>query len=206
VISKISSAFCVLCSRGAIKARCRFCVRQALQTHASSKARCHPPLILCTLHCPAPTSMSVPYYCCTSSVLCCMHHELPHEYCSAHVTAICLLQQHQPKKVISTTCQCVRLCNANKLASCWSHVQVPEFQGLPASTIESLALVLTEKVFAPKAVIYHQGSEVEDVYFVQGGTVTVSPYHSSYNMTFALTYMRAARLELMSCYDDHEIL
>ena len=55
------------------------------------------------------------------------------------------------------------------------HVQVPEFQGLPASTIESLALVLTEKVFAPKAVIYYQGSDVEDVYFVQRGTVTVSP-------------------------------
>ncbi|DBB02475.1 TPA: Rap guanine nucleotide exchange factor-like 1, variant 2 [Trebouxia sp. C0006] len=51
--------------------------------------------------------------------------------------------------------------------------QVPEFQGLPASTIESLALVLTEKVFAPKAVIYYQGSEVEDVYFVQRGTVTM---------------------------------
>ncbi|KAL0037693.1 hypothetical protein WJX77_008057 [Trebouxia sp. C0004] len=49
--------------------------------------------------------------------------------------------------------------------------QVPEFQGLPASTIESLAHVLTEKVFAPKAIIYHQGSEVEDVYFVQRGTV-----------------------------------
>ncbi|KAL0028776.1 hypothetical protein WJX79_006703 [Trebouxia sp. C0005] len=51
--------------------------------------------------------------------------------------------------------------------------QVPEFQGLPASTIESLALVLTEKVFAPKAVIYYQGSEVEDVYFVQRGIVTM---------------------------------
>ncbi|DBA83984.1 TPA: Rap guanine nucleotide exchange factor-like 1 [Trebouxia sp. C0004] len=50
-------------------------------------------------------------------------------------------------------------------------IQVPEFQGLPASTIESLAHVLTEKVFAPKAIIYHQGSEVEDVYFVQRGTV-----------------------------------
>ncbi|KAA6420586.1 MAG: hypothetical protein FRX49_09379 [Trebouxia sp. A1-2] len=50
---------------------------------------------------------------------------------------------------------------------------VPEFQGLPASTIESLALVLTEKVFAPKAVIYYQGSEVEDVYFVQRGIVTM---------------------------------
>lgn len=70
-------------------------------------------------------------------------------------------------------------------ASYWSHVQVPEFQGLPASTIESLALVLTEKVFAPKAVIYYQGSEVEDVYFVQRGIVTVSPSLSSYIMTFA---------------------
>jgi len=89
------------------------------------------------------------------------------------------------------------------LASCWSHVQVPEFQGLPASTIESLALVLTEKVFAPKAVIYYQGSEVEDVYFVQRGTVTVSPHHSSYSVTFALTHMRAARLQLMSLYDNH---
>ena len=89
------------------------------------------------------------------------------------------------------------------LASCWSHVQVPEFQGLPASTIESLALVLTEKVFPPKAVIYYQGSEVEDVYFVQRGTVTVSPYHSSYIMTFALAHMRAARLELTSRYDNH---
>jgi len=82
-------------------------------------------------------------------------------------------------------------------------VQVPEFQGLSASTIESLALVLTEKVFAPKAVIYYQGSEVEDVYFVQRGTVTVSPYPSSYIMTFALTHMRAAGLELMSLYDNH---
>jgi hypothetical protein len=35
LISKISRAFYVLCSRGAIKARCRFCVRQALQMHAS---------------------------------------------------------------------------------------------------------------------------------------------------------------------------
>ncbi len=61
------------------------------------------------------------------------------------------------------------------LASRWPHVQVPEFQGLPASTIESLALVLTERVFAPKAVIYYQGSEVDDVYFVQRGTVTVRP-------------------------------
>ena len=38
LISKISSAFYVLCSRGAIKARCRFCVRQALQTQASLKS------------------------------------------------------------------------------------------------------------------------------------------------------------------------
>ncbi len=86
------------------------------------------------------------------------------------------------------------------------HVQVPEFQGLPASTIESLALVLTEKVFAPKAVIYYQGSEVEDVYFVQRGTVTVSPYHSSYIVTFALTHMCAARLDLMSCHNNCDIL
>ena len=85
-------------------------------------------------------------------------------------------------------------------------MQVPEFQGLPASTIESLALVLTEKVFGPKAVIYYQGSEVEDVYFVQRGTVTVSPYHSSYIVTFALTHMCAARLDLMSCHNNCDIL
>ncbi len=78
LISKISSAFCVLCSRGAIKARCRFCVRQALQTHASSKAECHPPLHLCTLRRPAATPESVLYCCCTASLLCYMHRELLH--------------------------------------------------------------------------------------------------------------------------------
>ena len=52
-------------------------------------------------------------------------------------------------------------------------MQVPEFLDLPAATRESLAHVLTEKVFAPKSVIYFQGQEVEDVFIVQRGSVKV---------------------------------
>ena len=52
-------------------------------------------------------------------------------------------------------------------------VQVPEFQRLPASTLEDLAVVLTEKVVPPKAVVYYQGNEVEDLYFVFKGSIKV---------------------------------
>ena len=52
-------------------------------------------------------------------------------------------------------------------------MQVPEFKGLAANTVESLAHVLTEKVFPPKGVIYYQGQEVEDVFIVQTGNVKV---------------------------------
>lgn len=54
--------------------------------------------------------------------------------------------------------------------------QVPEFQNLPANTIESLAHVVTEKVYPAKGVIYYQGNEVEDIFFVQQGRVKV-PAH-----------------------------
>ena len=53
-------------------------------------------------------------------------------------------------------------------------LQVPEFGNLPATIIESLAHVLTEKVFPPKGVIYYQGNEVEEVFFVQQGRVKVA--------------------------------
>ena len=53
---------------------------------------------------------------------------------------------------------------------------MPEFQNLPSSTSESLAHVLTEKVYPPKGVIYYQGNEVEDLFFVQQGRVKV-PSH-----------------------------
>ena len=52
-------------------------------------------------------------------------------------------------------------------------VQVPETQWLPISTLESLAVVLTEKVYAPKSVVYYQGNEVEELFFVLKGTVKV---------------------------------
>ena len=52
-------------------------------------------------------------------------------------------------------------------------MQVPEFQNLPANTIESLAHVVTEKVYPAKGVIYYQGNEVEDIFFVQQGRVKV---------------------------------
>ena len=58
-------------------------------------------------------------------------------------------------------------------------LQVPEFQDLPANTIESMALVLTERVVPPKGVIYYQGSEVEDVFFVQQGRIKVAQLHQS---------------------------
>ena len=58
-----------------------------------------------------------------------------------------------------------------QLAQC---LQVPEFQDLPASSIESLAHVLTEKAYPPKGVIYYQGNEVEDIFFVQQGHVKVA--------------------------------
>lgn len=52
-------------------------------------------------------------------------------------------------------------------------LQVPEFQDLPASSIESLAHVLTEKMYPPKSVMYYQGNEVEDIFFVQQGNIKV---------------------------------
>ena len=51
---------------------------------------------------------------------------------------------------------------------------MPEFQDLPANTTESIALVLTEKVIPPKGVIYYQGSEVEELFFVQQGRIKVA--------------------------------
>lgn len=53
-------------------------------------------------------------------------------------------------------------------------LQVPEFQDLPASSIESLAHVLTEKVYPARGVVYYQGNEVEDIFFVQQGHVKVA--------------------------------
>ena len=48
------------------------------------------------------------------------------------------------------------------------------FQGLPPGAIESLAVVLTEKVLPPKTVVYYQGNEVEDLFFIQRGHVKVT--------------------------------
>jgi len=50
------------------------------------------------------------------------------------------------------------------------------FQTLPASVIESLAVVLTEKVFPPKAVVFYQGNEVEDLFFIQRGHIKVTSH------------------------------
>ena len=44
---------------------------------------------------------------------------------------------------------------------------------MPPATIESLAVVLTEKVYQPKSVVYYQGNEVEDLFFIQRGHVKV---------------------------------
>lgn len=52
-------------------------------------------------------------------------------------------------------------------------VQVPLFQGMAPADLESLAVVLTEKVYPPKSVVHYQGSEVEDVFFIQRGHVKV---------------------------------
>lgn len=54
-------------------------------------------------------------------------------------------------------------------------VQVPLFQGMAPADIESLAVVLTEKVYPPKSVVCYQGNEVEDLYFIQRGHVKVLP-------------------------------
>lgn len=64
------------------------------------------------------------------------------------------------------------------------YVQVPETEWLPISTLESLAVVLTEKVLPPKSVVYYQGNEVEDMYFVLKGNVKVTnpPDDSSTNV------------------------
>ncbi|KAL3130956.1 Rap guanine nucleotide exchange factor-like 1 [Trebouxia sp. C0009 RCD-2024] len=48
---------------------------------------------------------------------------------------------------------------------------VPLFQGMAPADIESLAVVLTEKVYPPKSVVCYQGNEVEDLYFIQRGHV-----------------------------------
>ena len=37
-----------------------------------------------------------------------------------------------------------------------------------------MAVVLTEKVVPPKVVIYYQGNDVEEIYFVQQGRVKVA--------------------------------
>lgn len=57
-------------------------------------------------------------------------------------------------------------------------VQVSLFQGMPLATIESLAVVLTEKVYPPKSVVYYQGNEVEDLFFIQRGHIKVDSHHS----------------------------
>ena len=44
---------------------------------------------------------------------------------------------------------------------------------LPASVLESLAVVLTEKVLPPRSVVYYQGNEVEELFFIQRGHVKV---------------------------------
>ena len=58
-------------------------------------------------------------------------------------------------------------------------LQVPEFQRLPTSTLEDLAVVLTEKVYPPKSVIYYQGNEVEDLFFVFKGSIKVRTPHAA---------------------------
>ena len=55
--------------------------------------------------------------------------------------------------------------------------QVPEFQRLPISNLEDLAVVLTENVYPPKSVIYYQGNEVEDMFFVFKGSIKVRNPH-----------------------------
>lgn len=52
-------------------------------------------------------------------------------------------------------------------------MQVLEFRDLPAGILENIALVLTEKVYPPKSVIYYQGNEVEDLFFIQKGHIKV---------------------------------
>ena len=52
-------------------------------------------------------------------------------------------------------------------------MQVPLFQGMTPADIESLAVVITEKVYPPKTVVYYQGNEVEDLFFIQRGHVKV---------------------------------
>ncbi|KAA6420636.1 MAG: Cyclic nucleotide-binding domain containing [Trebouxia sp. A1-2] len=54
--------------------------------------------------------------------------------------------------------------------------QVPMFQTLPASVVESLAVVLTEKVLPPKTVVFYQGNEVEDLFFIQRGHIKVTSH------------------------------
>lgn len=74
-------------------------------------------------------------------------------------------------------------------------VQVPLFQGMAPADLESLAVVLTEKVYPPKSVVHYQGSEVEDVFFIQRGHVKVllilclshsrTPLYAAYQLSLA---------------------
>lgn len=53
------------------------------------------------------------------------------------------------------------------------HLQIPLFQGMAPAEIESLAVVVTEKAYPPKSVVFYQGNEVEDLFFIQRGHVKV---------------------------------
>ena len=44
---------------------------------------------------------------------------------------------------------------------------------MATAEIESLAVVFTEKVYRPKSIVYYQGNEVEDLFFIQRGHVKV---------------------------------
>lgn len=72
-------------------------------------------------------------------------------------------------------------------------MQVPETEWLPISTLESLAVVLTEKVLPPKSVVYYQGNEVEDMYFVLKGNVKViHPLDDDSSNILTKSYCKAA--------------
>lgn len=80
------------------------------------------------------------------------------------------------KPTVCTNVQCVLTCEMCVLMCdgiLAFHLQVPLFQGMAPAEIESLAVVLTEKVYRPKSVVYYQGNEVEDLFFIQRGHVKV---------------------------------
>ena len=102
---------------------------------------------------------------------------------SSHITGAspqgvgCHNTLEQRKSSQQTRCFWQGLCSTVKanhmlLKGC-ACSQVPVFKVLPASVVESLAVVLTEKVLPPRSVVYYQGNEVEELFFIQRGHVKV---------------------------------